>query len=100
MPFSLRVLLLASACLLPSLLPGGAEAQQRPRSPARTAPPAAPAGVVQSIEVRGNQRIEADTVRSYMLLQPGDPYDADRLDRSLKSLFATGLFREDRKSVV
>ena len=29
-----------------------------------------------------------------MLLQPGDPFDADRLDRSLKSLFATGLFRD------
>ena len=49
---------------------------------------------IQSIDVRGNQRIEADTVRSYMLLQPGDPFDADRLDRSLKSLFATGLFKD------
>jgi outer membrane protein insertion porin family len=46
--------------------------------------------------VRGNQRIEADTVRSYMLLQPGDAFDADRLDRSLKSLYATGLFRDVR----
>lgn len=49
---------------------------------------------MQAIEVRGNQRIEADTIRSYMLLQPGDPYDAERLDRSLKTLFATGLFRD------
>lgn len=65
--------------------------QGRARAPAR---PVAADGTVQSIEVRGNQRIEADTVRSYMLLQPGDPYDADRLDRSLKSLFATGLFRD------
>ena len=46
--------------------------------------------------MRGNQRIEADTVRSYMLLQPGDAFDADRLDRSLKSLYATGLFRDVR----
>ncbi len=53
---------------------------------------------MQSIEVRGNQRIEADTVRSYMLLQPGDTYDADRQDRSLKSLYATGLFRDVRIS--
>jgi outer membrane protein insertion porin family len=66
-----------------------AAAQQRP---ARAA--AAPEGVVRAIEVRGNQRIEADTVRSYMLLQPGDPFDADRLDRSLRTLFATGLFRD------
>jgi len=69
--------------------------------PGRARPPVRPvaaAGAVQAVEVRGNQRIEADTVRSYMLLQPGDPYDADRLDRSLKSLFATGLFRDVRIS--
>ncbi len=54
----------------------------------------APGGIVQAIDVTGNQRIEADTVRSYMLLQPGDPFDADRLDRSLRTLFATGLFRD------
>ncbi len=92
---SLRVLLLATACLAPGLLSGQAEAQTRPRTPARVSPaPAVPNEVVQAIEVRGNQRIEADTIRSYMLLQPGDAFDPDRLDRSLKSLYATGLFRD------
>ena len=91
----LRVLLLATACLTPTLLPLEADAQQRARTPTRPASQrVVPEGIVQSIEVRGNQRIEADTVRSYMLLQPGDAFDADRLDRSLKSLFATGLFRD------
>lgn len=95
MHLSLRVLLLATACLTPGLLSGQAEAQPRPRTPARTSPaPAAQNGVVQAIEVRGNQRIEADTIRSYMLLQPGDVFDPDRLDRSLKSLYATGLFKD------
>ena len=42
----------------------------------------------------GNQRIEAGTIQSYMLVQPGDRYDADRVDRSLKTLYATGLFRD------
>ncbi|WP_246523631.1 outer membrane protein assembly factor BamA [Neoroseomonas eburnea] len=51
-------------------------------------------GRVASIEVQGNQRIEADTIRSYMLVQPGEPADPDRLDRSLRALFATGLFRD------
>ncbi|GGC52204.1 outer membrane protein assembly factor BamA [Siccirubricoccus deserti] len=91
---SSRVLLLAVACLAPGLLPSTAEAQPRPRTPPRATAPAAPAGVVTAIEVRGNQRIEAETVRSYMVLQPGDAYDPDRLDRSLKALFATGLFRD------
>ncbi|RAI60206.1 outer membrane protein assembly factor BamA [Roseicella frigidaeris] len=90
-----RVLLLATACLTPALLPIAAEAQSRARAPASAAPQRASAsGLVQAIDVRGNQRIEADTIRSYMLLQPGDVFDADRLDRSLKSLFATGLFKD------
>jgi outer membrane protein insertion porin family len=51
-------------------------------------------GIIGEIEVEGTQRIEPDTVRSYLLIKPGDPYDADRLDRSLKALFATGLFAD------
>jgi outer membrane protein insertion porin family len=90
-----RALLIAIACLAPALVAEPAWAQGRPRPPARAAAPVAE-GVVREIEVRGNQRIEADTVRSYMLLQPGDAFDADRLDRSLKSLYATGLFRDVR----
>lgn len=88
-----RLLLLAASCLVPVALALPATAQQRgPRAPA--AAPAAAAGIVRAIDVQGNQRIEADTIRSYMLLQPGDAYNADRLDRSLRTLFATGLFRD------
>jgi outer membrane protein insertion porin family len=69
--------------------------------PARTgkAPPAGPVrngGTIESIKVDGNQRIETATVLSYMLVRPGDPFDADRLDRSLKTLYATGLFQDVR----
>ena len=94
---AIRLLLLAASALLPVALAVPAEAQPRPRTPAATpAPAAAPGSVVRAIEVTGNQRIEADTIRSYMLLQPGDRFDADRLDRSLRTLFATGLFRDVR----
>ncbi|MGY8992921.1 MAG: outer membrane protein assembly factor BamA, partial [Rhodospirillales bacterium] len=48
--------------------------------------------VVRDIVVEGIQRIEPDTVRSYLLIQEGDAFDSERVDRSLKSLFATGLF--------
>ena len=44
--------------------------------------------------MEGAERIEPETVRSYLLVQPGDPFDADRIDRSLKALFATGLFAD------
>ncbi len=46
------------------------------------------------MQVRGTQRIDPGTVQSYMLIQPGDLFDAERLDRSLKALFATGLFAD------
>jgi outer membrane protein insertion porin family len=52
----------------------------------------APADVIREIEVQGNQRIEAATVRSYLTVGVGDPFDPAELDRSLKNLFATGLF--------
>ncbi len=51
-------------------------------------------GVVRSIEVEGNRRVEADTVRSYLQFSVGDAYDPGKVDASLKALFATGLFAD------
>ncbi len=51
-------------------------------------------GAIQAIQVVGNQRIEAGTIRSYLVVRPGDPFDPDRLDRSVKTLFSTGLFKD------
>jgi outer membrane protein insertion porin family len=51
-------------------------------------------GVVTDIKVEGTQRIEPETVRSYLQIQPGDAWDAAKLDASLKALFATGLFAD------
>ena len=51
-------------------------------------------GTIQDIIVEGTQRIEPDTVKSYLLIQEGDSFDPARIDRSLKSLFATGLFAD------
>ncbi|MEE2997764.1 MAG: outer membrane protein assembly factor BamA [Pseudomonadota bacterium] len=49
---------------------------------------------LREIRVEGSQRIEVGTVRSYMGIEPGDEISAGILDRSLKSLFATGLFSD------
>jgi len=46
------------------------------------------------IRIEGAQRIEPETVRSYLSIREGDPIDPEALDRSLKSLFATGLFAD------
>ncbi|MBT5941107.1 MAG: outer membrane protein assembly factor BamA [Rhodospirillaceae bacterium] len=50
--------------------------------------------IVEEIVVQGTHRIEQSTVRSYLLLQEGDNFDRRRVDQSLKSLFATGLFAD------
>ncbi len=69
---------------------------------ARPAPAAAPpsgggissGGTIEEVRIEGTQRVEPETVRSYMQIGPGDKFDSQRLDQSLKSLFATGLFSD------
>lgn len=51
---------------------------------------------IQSIDVRGNTRVEKQTVVSYLRLNVGDRYDSLRADESFKALFATGLFSDVR----
>ena len=49
---------------------------------------------IREVAIEGIQRIEAETVKSYLTLTEGDPFDADRVDKSLKILYATGLFSD------
>jgi outer membrane protein insertion porin family len=85
------------------------QAQPAPTAPAATPAPAAqdatptlatptiapdPVKTVRSIVVQGNERLEAETVRSYVGLAPGDDYDRERLDQALKALYATELFAD------
>lgn len=58
------------------------------------AAPQGPPSVIRSIQVIGNQRIEPNTVASYLLFAPGDPYSEIRIDSSIKTLFQTGLFAD------
>jgi outer membrane protein insertion porin family len=58
------------------------------------APRGATGGVISSIQITGNVRAELETVRSYLQLKEGQPYDPAAADRSLKALFATGLFSD------
>ena len=49
---------------------------------------------VERIRVEGSQRIEPETVRSYMAFKPGEAADEADFDKALKDLFATGLFAD------
>ena len=58
------------------------------------APAFAQSGAVSAINVTGNRRVEPETVRSYLAFSVGGAYDAAKVDKSIKSLFATGLFSD------
>src|SRR3546814_17474008 len=46
-------------------------------------------GRIADLRVEGTQRIEAATVRSYMRVNPGHPFDPVRIDDPLKNHLAT-----------
>ena len=54
---------------------------------------------VGSIAVQGNQRVEADTIRSYFRPGPSGRLDAFQIDEGVKALYATGLFRDVRPAI-
>ncbi len=61
--------------------------------------------IIQTITVVGMQRLEPDTIRSYIKLRYGEPYSQAAADQALKDLFATELFsdvqiRNERGNVV
>jgi outer membrane protein insertion porin family len=75
------VLVFVLTALLPAALPFSASS-------------AAYAQAVSTIAVEGNQRVETDTVLSYMQIAPGEPFDSVKIDDSVKALFQTGLFAD------
>jgi outer membrane protein insertion porin family len=58
------------------------------------ASPANAVETVSSIEVVGNRRVEAETIRSYFKSGPGGALDAASIDDGLKALIETGLFQD------
>jgi outer membrane protein insertion porin family len=53
---------------------------------------AAQAAVVSRIDVRGNERVDAETIRNYIGIRPGVSFSGSEIDDAVKRLFATGLF--------
>ncbi len=85
-----RSVLLASVCILPALLACGPHGAARAQT---SSAQVAPGGIISAIDVSGNHRIQSDTITSYMVVQPGDPFNAQQINESLKTLYATGLFK-------
>ena len=75
------------------------QAAPQPAPPAAPQPPPVPqqqSGVVGRIVVQGNERIEQDTILSYLPIQVGDTVDQAKLDLALKTLTRTELFSDVR----
>jgi outer membrane protein insertion porin family len=88
---------LATVMMAAGLMPVPAFAQAiNPSLPApdTTAAPQPTGPIIKQIVVQGAQRIEPATVLSYLSIHEGDVYDEQAVDRSLKALFATGLFAD------
>jgi outer membrane protein insertion porin family len=75
---------------LPAHAQEAAPLQSAPVAPA----PEPQSTVVRSISVSGNQRLEPETIVSYVKLRVGEPYDRERLDEALRDLYATDLFAD------
>lgn len=65
---------------IPVLVPSDATAQTYP--------------TIREIRVEGNNRIESATVDAYLTIHNGDAYDPQKVNESLKALFATDLFSD------
>ena len=78
-----------SVVLVAATMSVSAHAQNTPAAAAPQAPT-----VIRTVQVQGNQRVEANTVASYLLFARGDPYSPERIDMSIKTLYATGLFAD------
>ncbi|WP_321340221.1 outer membrane protein assembly factor BamA [uncultured Cohaesibacter sp.] len=52
------------------------------------------AQTVSQVVVRGNARVSDDTIRSYVVIKPGQRSSAYDIDESLKALYQTGLFKD------
>jgi outer membrane protein insertion porin family len=77
-----------------SVMVGAAAAQAPGGTPQPQAEAQQQAPIIQRIVIRGNQRIETETVRSYLPMAPGQPISQVAIDAGLKTLFATGLFAD------
>ena len=49
---------------------------------------------LQKVVIKGNQRIESETILSYLPVKPGDSLEHIKPEQCLKDLFSTGYFTD------
>jgi outer membrane protein insertion porin family len=91
---SLRASLPMVALLLGSTVLAGMPSVALAQAAAEPAAAAPAADTIKRIDVVGSQRLEPDTIRTYIKLRIGQPYTQAAADQALKDLFATELFSD------
>ncbi len=85
---------LAATGTLVLATPAFAQVTPPPVQPTLQPAAVAPTDTIQSITIVGTQRLEPDTVRSYIKLRIGQPWTQVSADQALKDLYATELFAD------
>jgi outer membrane protein insertion porin family len=65
-------------------------------APAPAQTPAAAGQVVERFEAVGNTSVASDTIRVYLGISPGDPYQPEAIQQNFANLWQTGLFDDIR----
>jgi outer membrane protein insertion porin family len=76
--------------LVIGLLAPGAGAQVLPSDPDEVQGPSPV--VVDTVEIRGNRRVDQDAIRVRLEMRSGSPFDEAAIDQDIRSLYAMGFF--------
>src|SRR6266550_2582681 len=55
--------------------------------------------LVESVEIKGNRRLRQDDILYYVQTRPGDPYNAQQVERDLQAILALGFFDKTKTKV-
>src|SRR5580704_5560397 len=91
-----RLMRAASVCTLMVLAGSQASAQGVAGGASKAPAPVPQTQTIDHIDVKGTQRIEPETVLTYISIHEGDTYSEQSADAALKTLYATGLFADVR----
>ncbi|UTW54048.1 outer membrane protein assembly factor BamA [Kordiimonas sp. SCSIO 12610] len=77
-----------ASIIIATIVTGSVSAQQAGAGQNQQVP------IIRQINVIGSERVEPETVASYLTIRTGDPFDLAKINESTKNLFATGLFAD------
>lgn len=79
---------------VPVIGPGAPEGEAPPQALPQQPPQTGANARLEGVVVQGNQRVEAETIVSYLTIQQGSAFGVNDINESLKRLFGTGLFAD------